>query len=293
MVVAVSMVGAKAPMPRARWIRHGDWSRAPLKLWRDGRLLSVLVLLGLWQLTTWAGHLNPLLLPSVTSVAGDWVHLVTDGELPSALGSTLQMLLIGFGIAALAGVPLGLAMGIMRHLRFAVDPYITVLLSTPFVAFVPVLIVWLGVGERLLVGAAVLFSFPLVVANTQGGVRMIDRSLLDMAVAFETSRLDVLRKVVLPGALGSVLLGLRQGLSHAVKGVIIAEMLTSSHGLGGLVITYGDSFRAGPLLAVVLTALALVLACNAVFGMLYGRVAAADTGEPQPAAARAVELEPT
>lgn len=260
------------------YVRRGRWLRGLTTVWRDGRFISVLILLGLWQLATWVGHLNPQLLPSVSRVGTDWVHLVRDGELLSALGSTLGMLFLGFGISAVVGVPLGLAMGVMRNLRHAVDPYITVLLSTPFVAFVPVLIVWLGIGDKLLIGAAVLFSFPLVVANVQGGVRMIHRSLVEMAREFETSQVNVLRKVVLPGSFGSVLVGLQQGLSHAVKGVIIAEMLTSSHGLGGLVITYGDSFRAGPLLAVVLTALLLVLACNAVFGVLYSRLAVPGRG---------------
>ena len=250
-----------------------EWRRPLVSVARDGRLASVIVLLGVWQFVTWAAHLNPQLLPSVSRVGRDWVHLVRDGELPSALGNTLKMLFIGFAISAIAGVPLGLAMGIMRRLRYAVDPYITILLSTPFVAFVPVLIVWLGVGNRILLGAAVLFSFPLVVANVQGGVRMIDRSLVDMARGFETSKAKILRKIILPGSAGSVVVGLQQGLSHAVKGVIIAEMLTSSHGLGGLVITYGDSFRAGPLLAVVLTALALVLVCNGFFGLLQAKIA--------------------
>ncbi|MHB2022447.1 MAG: ABC transporter permease [Mycobacteriales bacterium] len=273
--------------------RHGVLPRLLLRQLRDGRLLSLVILLGIWQFVTWAGHLNPELLPSVSSVAVDWVHLVADGELGSALANTLGNLFIGFGIAVVVGVPLGLAMGIMRTLRFAIDPYITVLLSTPFVAFVPVLIVWLGIGTKILIGAAVLFSFPLIVANVQAGVRTIPRSLLEMARAFETSGLQILRKIVLPGSLGSVLVGLQQGLSHAVKGVIIAEMLTSSHGLGGLVITYGDSFRAGPLLAVVLTALVLVLLSNGLFGWLYSRLTTSKQSQDHSysSAAQAAELD--
>ena len=239
----------------------------------DPRVVSFVAIVVLWELVAELSHVDPTALPAPSQVAQGWWSIAVNGQLWRALGQTLESLAIGFGVAAVSGVILGVFMGRVRPIRYSVDPWVSILLGTPFVAFVPVLIIWTGIGTTTHIVASFLFSFPLVVANAQAGTRDVPYSLVEMSRSFEASRLQVLAKVVLPGALPSILVGLRQGLAHAVKGVVIAEMLTTATvGLGGLVNTYGSAFRTNILLGVIFTGLIVVLAVNAIFDLLYRRI---------------------
>lgn len=243
--------------------------RAAWRLIIDGRLVSVLVIIGIWQLTVIAFGISPVAMPGPAAVATSWWDVLLHGDLVGALGVSLEATLIGFGISVLVGVPVGLGMGLARRFRYVVDPYVTILLATPYSALVPVLLVWTGLGMKTQVTAAFLLSVPFVTINAEAGVRDVDSSIVSMARSFETPNLQFFRKVVLPGALSSIFIGLRLGMSHGFKGVIIAEILVSYAGLGGLANLYGAAFRTDHLLAVIITALAAVLFINGTFSLLY------------------------
>lgn len=249
--------------------RAGDWAWGVV---RDGRLVSVLVLAVIWQIVAVTANLSVVVLPSPTQVITAWWDVLLHGDLIGAIGITLEALLIGFGIAVVLGVPAGLGMGLVRRFRYVLDPYVTILLATPYTAFVPVLMVWTGLGMTTQIVAAFLFSFPFVVINAEAGVRDIDASLGNMARSFEASPLQFLGKVVLPGAASSTFIGLRLGMSHGFKGVFLTEMLISYAGLGGLVTLYGSQYATDHLLAVVFTGLVFVLLINAVFEILHRRL---------------------
>lgn len=236
----------------------------------DSRVVSFVAILVLWQLIAKVSGVNPVALPPPTQVAVGWWQIAANGQLWTALGQTAESLGIGFGAAAVSGIALGVVMGLVRSVRYIVDPWVTILLGTPFVAFVPVLIIWTGIGMETRIVASFLFSFPLVVVNSQAGSRDVNISLVEMAQSYEATRLQTFTKIILPGALPSILVGLRQGLAHAIKGVVIAEMLTTAtQGLGGLVNLYGSAFRTNILLGVIFTGLLVVLLANAVFDLLY------------------------
>lgn len=239
----------------------------------DSRVVSFLAIVVLWQLIAEVSGIDPVVLPAPSQVAVGWWQISSNGQLWRGLGQTGESLAIGFGAAAVLGIVLGVVMGLVRSIRYVGDPWITILLGTPFVAFVPVLIIWTGIGMEMRVLASFLFSFPLVVVNVQAGSRDVNISLVEMARSYEATRLQTFTKVILPGALPSILVGMRQGLAHAIKGVVIAEMLTTAtEGLGGLVNTYGAAFRTNILLGVIFTGLMVVLLANAVFDLIYRKL---------------------
>jgi NitT/TauT family transport system permease protein len=236
---------------------------------KDGRLVSFLVLVGIWQLVAAMLHVSAVALPAPSQVATGWWDVLVNANLLGALGFSVEVTLIGFGIAALIGVPAGIAMGLLRRFRYVLDPYVTILLSTPYVAFVPVLLTWTGLGTKAQIAAAFLFSFPFIVVNSEAGIRELDASMISMARSYETPPWQIFRKVVLPGASPFIFLGFKLGMSHGFKGVIIAEMIISYAGLGGLVSEYGGAFRTDHLLAVIITALVAVLVINGIFRILH------------------------
>lgn len=242
--------------------------RARSRTWQvlaDGRLASFIVILAIWQLVADLAHISPVALPAPSAVISSWWDVLLHGDLLGALGYSLESFAIGFAISVVVGVPAGMAMGLLRRFRYVLDPYVTILLGTPFVAFVPVLLVWTGLGFETRVAAALLFSLPFIVVNAQAGVRDVEASMVSMARSYEMPPLQIFRKVILPGAFGSAFVGLRLGASHGFKGVIIAELLISDVGIGGLVSEYGGAFRTDHLLAVIFTALMIVLLINGLF----------------------------
>jgi ABC-type nitrate/sulfonate/bicarbonate transport system permease component len=258
-MVEVGRQGNRRPGARWGWLS-------------DGRLLSFVVLLGLWQLVAQISHINPVVLPAPARILAAWGDSLARYNLLGAVGFSLETLVPGFAAAALVGIPLGIGMGLSRYVHEVFDTYVTILLSTPIVVLVPVLIVWFGLGELTRMAAAFIFAFPLIVLNSQAGVRRVSASLVEMARSFEAPPGVLFRKVVLPGALPAIMVGLRLGITHAVKGVIIAEMLMAMSGLGGLIESFGGAYRSGHLLAVVFTALIIVLAVTQCFQWLERRL---------------------
>lgn len=269
-----SMAVASDP-DSGRPARSRGSASAGSRLWRialaqikDGRILSIVVLAVGWQVIITALHVNHLVLPTTGRVLADWYHIIANGTLLHAGVSTLELAAVGFGLAVGIGIPIGLTMGMVRWFRGLANPYIALVLATPFVAFLPVLILWFGTADVLVVAAAIVFSLPYLVLNVDAGVRGVAKNLQDMARVFQAPALTTIVRVILRGALESVVLGLKEGASQAVKGVVIAQILSSISGIGGLIGSYGSAFRTGHLLATVLTVLIFILVVNALFDLL-------------------------
>jgi len=201
------------------------WTR--LRPW-----LSTIALVCAWQAAAWAGIADPRLLPGPTVLVGTGWSLVADGTLPAALGVSLIRVLVGSAVGIALGLILGVAAGLSRAARDAVDRPMQAVRTIPFTALTPLLILWLGLGETpKLVLVAVAVVVP-VYLNTVGGVRGVDRRLIDVARAYRLTRAETVRDVVLPGAAASVLVGLRFALGVAWVAVIVAETVNASSGIG-------------------------------------------------------------
>lgn len=204
------------------------------------RLVSPLVFLGLWQLASSTGVVSPAKVPSPVEVWNTAVSLSTTdsaayGTLQGALGASLQRMVEGFAIGASVAVILAVVAGLSRLGENTVDPLMQMLRTVPLFGLVPVFIVWFGIGQEpklllIAIGAAI----PLYL-NTFAGIRSVDPKLVEVGHVVHLSRLQVLRHVVLPGALPQILVGLRQSLGTAWLSLVVAEQLNTKAGLGFLI----------------------------------------------------------
>ena len=197
-------------------------------------LVATLVVLGAWELLSRTGVLNPLYFPPPTLVLATLAGLAAGG-LAGHAAATLGRLAVAFAAAALVGIPLGLAMGLVRPLRLVVDPYVAALYPLPKIALLPLLMIILGVGEPAFVLTGALTAFFQIVLNTYGGVTQIDPRLLDVGHNYGARGLALFRRIVLPAALPSILTGLRLGLGLALITTIAVEFTAARSGLGHLV----------------------------------------------------------
>jgi NitT/TauT family transport system permease protein len=219
------------------------------------RLGFLLVLLALW----WAAARSAPsgLFASPGAVAAALVGLVADGRLAPALGQSLSIYLSGTGAAIVFGIALGALMGTVRPIGRMLDVYVHGLAATPRVAFIPLIIVLLGLGFEAKVLIVFLGAVMPVILNAYAGVRAADPDLVEMAVATGASRRRVLAHVVLPGALPFLVTGMRIGATIGLINTVVAELYTAVSGLGGLLAIYGSRFQMAEYLAVVVV-LALI-----------------------------------
>ncbi len=216
----------------------GQGRRLRLRGWR--RLISPLLVLAVWQLVSTAGLVSARKLPPPSEVFSTAVRLVrTDspayGTLQHALLASLQRMAIGFALGASVAVLLAIVAGLSRIGEDAVDPLMQMVRTLPLFGLIPVFIVWFGIGElpKLLLialGAAI----PLYL-NTFAGIRGVDYRLIELGHVLGLSRWELLRRIVLPGALPAVLVGLRQSLGVAWLSLVVAEQLNANAGLGFMI----------------------------------------------------------
>lgn len=208
------------------------------------------LLLALWTLAAAlvAGNLVPS--PAATLEAAG--RLLAEGRLGAALGQSLTVYLGGLAAAALVGIPLGALMGTVRLLGRTLDVFVYALAATPRVAFIPLIIVILGLGIEAKTFIVFLGAVMPIVINTYTGVLAADDELVEMARSTGAGRGAILRHVVLPGALPFLVAGLRLGATIGLINTVVAELYTAVKGLGGLLALYGNTFRMAEYFVVVL-----------------------------------------
>lgn len=201
------------------------------------RLGSVAVLLLGWQLF---GTDYSTSFPSKIVVAAS--HTFTSEVVP-AFGDTLKGLGIGYGICVLAGVPIGLLMARVRLIELAFEPYVNALYATPRLALIPVLILWLGITQQMRIAVVIVSGIFPIILNTYLGAREVDQKFVDAGTAFAANSWQIMRTVIFPGSLPYTFAGLRIGLGRAFIGVIVAEIETSTLGIGNLISSDATSIR--------------------------------------------------
>jgi NitT/TauT family transport system permease protein len=193
---------------------------------------SLVLLLLAWLLVTALGIVPPLFLPSPAAVLGAFGRLLGEGLLLNDVVASMLRVLAGFGLAALVSIPLGLLMGAFASFHNLFNPTIGTLRYMPASAFVPLLILWLGIDEApkiALIFIGTLFFNTIMVADA---VKFVPRSLIDVAYTLGTSRPRVLREVIWPAAMPAVLDALRVNMAASWNLVIIAELVAATSGLG-------------------------------------------------------------
>jgi sulfonate transport system permease protein len=191
-----------------------------------------ILLLLTWELLSRAGVIASTVLPAPSSVGVTAWHLTETGELPHHLWESLKRAAVGLALGGSAGLALGIATGFSRLAEAIVDRNIQIIRAIPFLAILPLVMVWFGVGESgryFLVALGTMFPIYL---NTVLGIRQVDPKLLEMGRVIGLSRLQLVRSAILPGALPSILLGVRLALTNAWLALVIAETVGAPAGIG-------------------------------------------------------------
>lgn len=192
----------------------------------------------LWELCSRVAILSPRYFPPPTLVAATLASLLAGGDLWGETLVTLNRLAVSFVLAAVPGVPAGLAMGLSRPVRNVLEPYIALLYPLPKIALLPLFLILLGVGERAFILTGAITAFFQIVLSTLGGVQSMDPRLLEVGRNYGARGVGLFRKIILPAVLPSIFTGLRLGLGLALIAVIAVEFVTAKSGLGHLVFRY-------------------------------------------------------
>lgn len=231
---------ARAPLqPRARHL-----PRALL-----GLLLPSTVLAGV-ELGARAGWIPSNLLPAPTQILETLADLGARGLLGHIGASTLRVA-AGFGVGAALAVLLGAAVGLNRRVEALLDPTFQALRAIPSLAWVPLLLLWLGIDEAPKVVLIAIGAFFPVYMGVSSGIRGVDRKLIEVARLYRLSGVALTRRVLLPAAMPSILTGLRNGLSLAWMFMVAAELIAASQGLGYLLSDGRETSRADIVLAAI------------------------------------------
>lgn len=221
--------------------------RQPIWLYRIG--VIVLLLLAWWLASLAAGR---NLVPTPWATAQAATVLLGDPKIYLATASSLGIYAAGMAIAILIGMPLGLLAGGIPVVGQTLDPFFNALMATPRVAFIPLIIVLLGLGFQAKLTIVALGAVMPILINTYVGVRNGDAELVEMARSAGATPRQVFTKILMPGAAPFIMVGLRLGATIGLINTVVAELYTAVQGLGGLLALYGNTFRMAPYFVVVL-----------------------------------------
>lgn len=194
--------------------------------------ISPIIILLAWFYTTNYGGTPAAILPHISTVGTTFKAMLNSGQLQQDLVTSLSCVLQGFLISVLFGVGLGTLMGMFTTLRTILQPTVTCIRQIPMIAWMPLVILWCGVGNMSKVVLIVIASFFPILVNTQSGMELTPKSYVEVAKLYRLNKFDVFFRVYLPHALPNILVGLKLGLSVAWMAVVGAELISSTEGIG-------------------------------------------------------------
>ena len=221
------------------------------------RLTTLLGVIVVWELV--GRYASGPRLPSASAVFAALFAQLQTAEFWAVSRITLEGLVWGFGISAAGGVALGLLVGTSGVLDDLSRPYLRIAVSIPLAPVVPILMVIFGFGTPVRVVTIVVFALPIIVEHTAAGVRSIEWSWLAMARSFGTPQSMLFKRIILPGSTPGVFAGLRLGVGRAVIGMVVAELIIVTVGLGGLLQRHQATFNPPEVFAIVIVFLFLGL----------------------------------
>jgi ABC-type nitrate/sulfonate/bicarbonate transport system permease component len=206
-------------------------------LWAGARIVSIAVLLATWELVARSGVVTPFQLPALSNVLERIWNEAFSGDLAINTAMTLYRAMAGFFIAAVGGIVLGMAMSRSHVARWFFDPIISVGFPMPKIAFLPVVILWLGVFDISKITMIVFDAIFPVVAATVIAIQGVERELIWSARNMGARERDLLWQIILPAALPTIMTGLQVALPLSLIVAVVTEMLMGGYGLGGAMMT--------------------------------------------------------
>lgn len=204
--------------------------------------VSVLIFLVIWELVANLGLVKPLLISSPTRILSAAQWLFAHGFINDIRISATEFA-VGYAIAIIIGIPLGILFGWYRRLNAVFDPFVSALYATPRVALLPLLILWLGIGLESKMAVVFLGAFFPVLVNTLAGVRTIDEQLLKCAQSFGATDRQIFTTLALPSAIPFVITGMRLGAGRGLVGVVVGELVAATRGVGYVMSIAGATFQ--------------------------------------------------
>ncbi|MGH7824636.1 MAG: ABC transporter permease [Candidatus Binatia bacterium] len=245
----------------------------PLRRLLRGNALEVLALIGgaaFWEGLGWGLGLQWL--PPFSKVMEALAQFVQSGAILANVGSSLQGLIIGFGLSLILGLLVGGLMGRYRSVEKALDVYVHALFVCPSIVLAPVFFAIFGLSDASRVAIIVVYAMFVIVINTATAIRTVDPSLVEMARSFGCREHQIFARILLPASLPLVFAGIRLGIGRAVKGMINGEMLIAFVGLGALAQKYGAQFDAAKVFAIAMVVLMIGLVSNWLVQMFDNRL---------------------
>ncbi len=261
----------------------GKPQRRGAVLWRSRWLgvAFIALLLALWELAAASGALPAMSFPRMSAILATWWSLIVSGELAGELLPSLARMFAGYFIGVALGVVLGLAMGYFRFFYNLLEPITEVLRPIPSPAYLPIVILFLGIDDEMKVFMIAFASLFPVLLNTYSGVRSVDPIQLQTARTFGVSGRKLLWQIVLPAASPYIFTGMRVSLAIALIVMVISEMVAASSGIGYFILSAQRGFKIREMFAGVLTLAALGYLLNRAFLAIENRVLAWHYGYTQ------------
>jgi ABC-type nitrate/sulfonate/bicarbonate transport system permease component len=231
---------ATAGNSRARSVTPSYWKRN--EKWLLGTI-SMSVFLLVWEAVVAFGWVNPLFTSSPSRIWHAAEEMFSDGSIYEHIEVSGYEFIVGYGLAIVLGVPLGILMGWYSRVNAVLEPFVSALYATPRIALLPLILIWFGIGLASKVAIVFLGAvFPILV-NTTTGVRTVEADFIKVARSFGGNDWQMFLTVVLPSSVPLLLAGLRLGLGHALVGIVVGEMYGATKGLGFLIATAGARFQ--------------------------------------------------
>jgi ABC-type nitrate/sulfonate/bicarbonate transport system permease component len=244
--------------------------RRPLPRWLI-TLGSIVALLIFWEIV--GRQINPVFGSYPTAIAVAFWEMLLSGQLWTALLESLQPFVIGYGLAIVIGVPLGLLIGGFRVAEAALGIYVTAGYAMPLVALVPLLILWLGLGFAVKVAVVFLMALFPITINTWLGVVAVPKTLVEVGKSFVAPDLVILRRIVLPATLPYIMAGVRLAVGRAVVAMVIAEFFTTISGLGAVIINSANNFDTAAMFVPIIILMLMAVGLNWLIGWVERTVA--------------------
>jgi NitT/TauT family transport system permease protein len=235
--------------PRAEGSRGGGSGSRPNGRAKASRIslrrgaISVVLGFALWELAIRVFKPSPVIVVGPSEVARAFWQDITTGKLWNDFSVSMGQFVLGYLVAVLLAVPLGLWLGASKRAHDYGDPWLTALYATPSVALAPMFIVALGFGLRSHVAVIAIVVFFPVIINTIDGVHAIERDLREVGIAYRARRREAFLRVDLPGALPYIFTGLRLGLARGLVGIVVADLFGATAGLGYLILNSAQLFQ--------------------------------------------------
>lgn len=236
---------------------------------------SIVVLLVVWELlprliTVSAG--TKLFFTTPSQIAGTLWRLFATGSIWTPLGVSASGFALGLSLSIVVGLPLGVLIGRSRTLNAMLDPFITAFNATPRLVFLPLLMLWFGLGLEMKVVIVFIGALFPILINTYEGVRNADKTLINVVRSFGASEWDVARLVVVPNAMPYIVAGLRLAIGRAVLGVVVAEFFGSESGLGVMMVQAAGRYQVDVVFSGLIVFAVLSLAMTAMVQVLESRL---------------------